>query len=256
MSLAPFSLRGLTGVVTGAGRGIGRALACALAEAGANVVACDLCQADVEETAERIASRGVEALAAVADVTSEADVERMVQCVNDRFGRLDVLVNNAGTTVQKPATEITLEEWNRVLAVNLTGTFLCSRKAAPLLARGGNGAIVNIGSINGQVAPALHPSSAYSAAKAGVLGLTRALAVEWATLGVRVNAVCPTYVRTEMTAARLRDPEYAARIENRTPLGRIAEPDDLAGAVVFLASPASGMVTGHALNVDGGWVIV
>lgn len=256
MSLAPFSLRGLTGVVTGAGRGIGRALACALAEAGANVVACDLCQADVEETAERIASRGVEALAVVADVTSEADVDRMVQCASDRFGRLDVLVNNAGTTAQKPATEITLEEWNRVLAVNLTGTFLCSRKAAPLLARGGNGAIVNIASINGQVAPALHPSSAYSAAKAGVLGLTRALAVEWATLGVRVNAVCPTYVRTEMTAARLSDPEYAARIENRTPLGRIAEPDDLAGAVVFLASPASRMVTGHALNVDGGWVIV
>lgn len=256
MILDTFSLSGKTAIVTGAGRGIGQAIAVALAQAGGEVVACDVDGATVEATAEAIRSKGGKALDLRVDVTDELSVAALMERAFAWSGRIDVLVNNAGATVQKEAVVLTLAEWNRVLAVNLTGAFLCCRSAAPVMMRGGGGSIVNLSSINGQVAPAFHPSSAYTAAKAGILGLTRALAVEWGRDAIRVNAVCPTYVRTEMTAARLADPQYLANIEARTPLGRVAEPEDIAAAVLYLASAASGMVTGHALSVDGGWVIV
>lgn len=256
MILDTFSLSGQTAVITGAGRGIGQVIASALAQAGADIVACDVDGASAEATAEAIRSDGRKALGVQVDVTQEISVAGLVEQALDWSGRLDVLVNNAGVTVQKEAVALTLDEWNRVLGVNLTGVFLCCRCAAPVMVRGGGGRIVNVASINGQVAPAFHPSSAYSAAKAGVLGLTRALAVEWGKSGIRVNAICPTYVRTDMTEHRLSDPEYLSNIVGRTPLGRVAEPLDMVGAALFLASFASGMVTGHALNVDGGWVIV
>ena len=256
MGLDQFSLTGRAAIVTGAGRGIGRAIARALSEAGAGVVVCDIDGVSAEAGAAEIRSAGGVALSARVDVTQENSVADLVEQAARWGGRLDVLVNNAGVTVQRRTEELSLEEWNSVLAVNLTGAFLCSKHAARVMSRGDGGSIVNIASIHAQVAPAFHRAAAYAAAKAGLLGLTRALAVEWAPNGIRVNAICPTYVRTEMTRKQLEDPDYLARIVERTPLGRVADPSDIVGSVLYLASAASGMVTGHTLNVDGGWLSV
>lgn len=256
MILDEFSLAGQAAVVTGAGRGIGRAIGLALAEVGVAVVTCDLDGASTEAAAAQIQAGGGKALPVQADITREGSVADLVTQAVRWAGRLDLLVNNAGVTLQKPAEELTLEEWSFVLAVNLTGAFLCSKHAARAMMTAKGGSIVNIASIHAQVAPAFHPAAAYAASKAGLVGLTRALAVEWAPHGIRVNAICPTYVYTEMTRKRLEDGEYLSRIVERTPLGRVAEPSDIVGTVLYLASAASRMVTGHALNVDGGWLSV
>lgn len=256
MVLDRFSLAGQTAVVTGAGRGIGRAIARALAEAGAAVVVGDLDGASAEAAAAEIGAAGGRALAVQADVTQEASVAALIERAVAWSGRLDVLVNNAGVTIRKPTEEVTLSEWSFVMDVNLTGAFLCSKHAARPMMAARSGSIVNVASIHALVAPPLHQAAAYAASKAGLLGLTRALAVEWARCGIRVNAVCPTYVSTEMTRKRFEDPAFLGGILERTPLGRLAEPDDVVAGVLYLASPASRMVTGHALAVDGGWLSV
>jgi len=244
-------------VVTGAGRGIGRVIAMGLAADGFDVCVGDLDADGADATAKAIRATGAGAMSARLDVRDPGSVAEVFEGVERTLGVASVLVNNAGVTVQKAAADMTLDEWNFVQSVCLTGTFLCAREAASrLIAAGVSGAIVNIASINGMVAPAFHPSPAYAAAKAGVIGLTRALAVEWGRARIRVNAVSPTYVRTEMTAARLADSGYASRILERTPLGRIAEPEDMVGAVRFLASESALMITGQTLAVDGGWTIV
>jgi len=257
MQADSLSLEGRVALVTGAGRGIGRALARAFAGRGARVAVADLDPGSAESAAGAIRAGGGRAVGLAADVRDEASVRSLFDRIESELGPADIVVNNAGVTVQKPAVELTVAEWDFVQSVCLTGTFLCARTAAARwIERGKTGCIVNIASINGVVAPAFHASSAYAAAKAGVIGLTRALAVEWGGSGIRVNAICPTYVKTEMTAARLAEGDYASKIVGRTPLGRIAEPDDMAGAVLFLASPAASMITGQALPVDGGWTIV
>jgi NAD(P)-dependent dehydrogenase (short-subunit alcohol dehydrogenase family) len=170
-------------------------------------------------------------------------------------GSVDVLVNNAGTALRKAAVQLPLEDWDKVVAVNMTGVFLCARAAARhMIAAGQGGAIVNMASIMGFSGGGLYPNISYQTTKGAVVNMTRALAVEWAPNGIRVNAVAPTYVRTRFIAPLLAQPELMARIEAMTPLGRIAEPEEVAAAILFLASPAASMITGHTLPVDGGFL--
>jgi NAD(P)-dependent dehydrogenase (short-subunit alcohol dehydrogenase family) len=250
-----FDVTGRVCLITGAGRGIGRELALAFAEAGAHVAAADLDGAAAQETAKEITGRGGRTLGIAMDVTRADSVAAGVAQV-EAFGagRLDVLVNNAGTNVLKPSDAITVDEWNRVFAVNVTGVFLCAQSAARVMRRHGGGRIINVASIFGVVGPVLHAATPYAASKGAVVNMTRALAVEWARDGIRVNAVAPTYVRTDMTRARVDDADHRALMLERTPLRHILEPQDLVGALLFLASSASEFVTGHVLAVDAGWL--
>jgi NAD(P)-dependent dehydrogenase (short-subunit alcohol dehydrogenase family) len=170
------------------------------------------------------------------------------------LGRIDVLVNSAGIALRAPAIEHTLDAWNRVMAVNVNGVFVCSRVAARHMIKAGGGAIVNIASIMGLSGGGLYPNISYQTSKGAVVNMTRALALEWAKHGIRVNAIAPTYVRTEFIKPLVDNPQLRARIEAMTPLGRLAEPEDIVGAALFLASPAAAMVTGHVLAVDGGFL--
>jgi NAD(P)-dependent dehydrogenase (short-subunit alcohol dehydrogenase family) len=246
---------GAVAVVTGGARGIGRATASALAEAGAVIVIADLDVEDCAETVAEVAALGGRAWAHAADVTREDSVEALFAAVVAREGRIDILVNNAGIAIRRPAVDHLLDDWNKVVAVNMTGMFLCARSVARhMIARGAGGAVVNVASIMGLSGGGLYPNISYQTTKGAVVNMTRALAVEWAPHGIRVNAVAPTYVRTRLTAGLFENPELRSRIEAMTPLGRLAEPEDVAAAITFLASPAAGMITGHVLPVDGGFL--
>jgi len=250
-----FDVRGLRCLVTGAGRGIGRVIASGFAEAGARVVAGDVDGPAVESLAREIGARGGEALGVTLDVTSPEGVATAMGKAEDfGGGRIDVLVNNAGINVLKPSDAITPDEWSRVIAVNLTGVLFCAQAGARVMRRHGGGRIINIASIFGLVGPVLHAATPYATTKGGVISMTRALAVEWAGDGIRVTAIAPTYVRTDMTRARVDDPDHRALMLERTPLKRVLEPDDLMGALLFLSSRASEYVTGHVLAVDAGWL--
>jgi NAD(P)-dependent dehydrogenase (short-subunit alcohol dehydrogenase family) len=239
--LAEFRLDGDVAVVTGGASGIGRAVATALTAVGAHVAIFDL------------AAEGEDGYAV--DVADGTQVEVAFAKVVARHGRLDVLFNNAGIAVRRPSTELTLDDWNRVVAVNMTGVFLCAREAARhMLAGGRGGRIVNTASIMGISGGGLYPNISYQATKGAVVNMTRALAVEWASQGIRVNAIAPTWVRTPLTRGITEKPELVRRIEQMTPMGRLAEPEEIVGAVLFLASRASAMVTGHTLAIDGGFL--
>lgn len=250
--LEQFLLRDKCAVVTGGGDGIGRAAAILLAEAGAAVAVLDLDAARAEVVRAEIANAGGKAMAVTADVTDEAALEEVFRRVVDTLGPVDILVNNAGLAIRGPADTFALEDWNRVLAVNLTGMFLCARIAARSM-RGRSGAIVNTASIMG-LSGGLYPNVAYQTSKGGVVNMTRALALEWVDDGIRVNAVAPTYVRTNFIAPLLADPVKAAHVIEATPMHRLAEPEEVAAAILFLASPAARMITGVTLPVDGGFL--
>jgi len=239
--LSDFRLDGDVAVVTGGASGIGRAVADAFAAVGARVAIFD------------VAAAGADAYKV--DVTDEAQVRAAFAEVVGRHGRVDVLFNNAGIAIRQPATELTLENWDKVVAVNMTGVFLCAREAARhMLAGGRGGRIVNTASIMGVSGGGLYPNISYQATKGAVVNMTRALAVEWASQRIRVNAIAPTWVRTPLTRSITENPELVRRIEQLTPMGRFAEPDEIVGAVLFLASRASSMVTGHVLAIDGGFL--
>lgn len=245
---AVFELDGKRALVTGAGRGLGKAIAVALAERGARVAVTEL--ADRLGDAEQVA-RGSKGMAVALDVRDVAAARDAVQRVVSEWGGLDILVNNAGVNIRQPAFEVTEDAWDTVLETDLKGAFFVGQAAGQAMRDRGGGAIVNVASQNGLIA--YYERAAYCAAKAGLINLTRLLALEWARHGIRVNAVAPTFVQTEMTAQMLDDPERRADVISRIPLGRLAAPEDVAAAVVFLASDEAAMVTGHTLVVDGGW---
>ena len=248
-------LDGRVAVVTGGARGIGRETAETLAVAGARVVLADLDKDEAEAAADEIRALGHRATTILADVANEASVASMVEATLEREGRLDILVNNAGIAIRRPAVDLALGDWDKVLSVNLTGSFLCARAAARIMiAAGAGGAIVNVASIMGLSGGGLYPNVSYQATKGAIVNMTRALAVEWAPYAIRVNAVAPTYVRTDLIGPILKDPELVARIVAMTPLRKLAEPSDIAAAIVFLASSAAAMITGHTLAVDGGFL--
>jgi NAD(P)-dependent dehydrogenase (short-subunit alcohol dehydrogenase family) len=230
-------------VITGAAQGIGRRTAEVLAEQGFTLALLDR---------EPISSLGAE-LTAVGDVRDEADVTGFARHVLDEFGRVDVLVNNAGIACIQPLENTTLEQWQDVLAVNLTGPFLLCREFGRAMIADGAGTIVNIASVAGLRGVA--DRAAYNVSKHGLIGLTRTLAAEWGGRGLRVNAVCPGWVKTEMDDASQAEGAYRDRdIVEHVPMGRFATPDDVAQAIVFLADPArSGFINGETLSVDGGW---
>lgn len=238
-------------LVTGAGRGIGRRVSLELAGRGYAVAVNDL--REPEEVLGELRDTGMEALSVPGDVSDEAAVGEMVGTIVERFGRIDVLVNNAGVSFITPAEETSLADWNRTLAVNLTGPFLMCREFGKVMLEQGQGSIVNISSVAGLLG--VSDRTAYNASKHGLVGLTRTLAAEWGGRGVRVNAVCPGWVKTEMDDEDQAGGGYTdADIEDRVPMGRFARPEDIARAVAFLADPEqSGFVNGHTLSVDGGW---
>jgi NAD(P)-dependent dehydrogenase (short-subunit alcohol dehydrogenase family) len=257
MSLDPNTLLRLDGevaLVTGGARGIGAACAAMLAGAGAHVIVADLDGEAARGQAARLVADGMKAEGIALDVTDEASLAACFEALKGRHGRLDVLVNNAGIAIRKPTTELGRADWDKVIAVNLTGVFLCAQAAARLMLPQGGGRIVNTASIMGLSGGGLYPNISYQATKGAVVNMTRALAVEWAPQGLRVNAVAPTWVRTELTKALFETPELLARMQAVTPLGRFPGPGDVAAAVLFLASRASSCVTGHVLAVDGGFL--
>jgi NAD(P)-dependent dehydrogenase (short-subunit alcohol dehydrogenase family) len=232
-----FNLDGKVAVVTGGAKGIGAATVRVLGRAGAHVTVFDLEKTD-----------GISV-----DVTNESDVREAFARVATKTGGIDILVNNAGRAARKPATELTVDEWNGVLAVNLTAMFVCSKHAHPYMKKRGGGSIVNLASIMG-FSGGLFPNASYQASKGGVVNLTRALALEWAVDDIRVNAVAPTFVRTELTAPIFSNPDRVKTVMDHTPLGRLPEPEEVAAAILYLCSPAARCITGITLPVDSGYL--
>src|SRR5258705_3697724 len=253
-----FELPGKAAIVTGAGRGIGKATAELFAAAGAAVAVIDVSEEHAQRTAEAIGSAGGTAIPIVCDVTGEKAVEAAFAQAADELGGMELLVNNAGMAIRKPATELPLADWQKVIDLNLTALFLCSRVAARHMRKArrdapSGGAIVNLASIMG-LSGGLFPNSSYQASKGGVVNLTRALALECAADRIRVNAVAPTFVNTDFTAQIFNNPDVLAKVEAHTPLGVLPEVEDVAAAILFLASPAAACITGVTLPVDSGYL--
>jgi NAD(P)-dependent dehydrogenase (short-subunit alcohol dehydrogenase family) len=238
-------------IVTGGGSGIGRAAVLAFATEGARLVIADVNEAGGEETARKVRESRGEAVFVRTDVSRASDCAAMVERAMTLYGRLDVAFNNAGINVHPaPIADVPEEEWARILAVNLTGVFLCMRNEIPAMKRGGGGAIVNTASVGGVIGTA--GVTPYCATKHGVVGLTKSAALDHIGDGIRINAVCPGATRTEMLAEWFKDPAVERRALAHTPIGRTASPEEIARAVLFLASDEASFMVGHALVADGG----
>jgi NAD(P)-dependent dehydrogenase (short-subunit alcohol dehydrogenase family) len=243
-------LKGKTAMVTGGGSGLGQASAYAFGREGARVAIFDNNTEAAKQTADELIAQGREAMFVVGDVSREADVRTGVAEIFSSFGRIDILFNNAGVAVRQSVTEQDETGWDRCMAVNLKGVFLCSKHVIPhMLNRGGS--VINMSSVTGIVG--VRNRSAYSASKGAIAALTRNMALDYARFGIRVNCVCPGFTTTPLINALLRDPEKKSRLIGTHPLGRLGTPEDIANAVVFLASDLSSWITGQALAVDGGF---
>jgi len=241
-------------LVTGAGRGIGRAIAETFADEGAFVAANDLSPDNLDETIRRIAERGGTAEAFLADVARQMPVRELARQILDRWGRIDILVNNAGVEPHAPLLELDAWDWQRTIDVNLSGPFFTMQAVGRAMRESGGGAIVNIASIAGR-AHGLKDRAAYVASKMGLIGLTREAARELAAYNIRVNAVCPGVIETEMTAVLRQNEAIVAKWLEDIPQGRLGKPADVVGLVLFLCSDAAAYITGQAINVDGGKVM-
>lgn len=248
------TLRPRVAVVTGGAKGIGWATVQALAKTGAIPVLFDRDEAALAQASAALARQGIDHLAEPVDITNEHAVDAAFGKVVARHGRLDVLVNNAGIALRRPTIELSTADWQAVVDVNLTAVFLCCRAAARLMIPARRGAIVNVSSIMGLSGGGLYPNVSYQSTKGALVNMTRALAVEWATSGIRVNAVAPTWVRTELTQGLFNNSDLLDRVLDMTPMRRLAEPADVADAIVFLASDQARLITGHTLPVDGGFL--
>ena len=246
----PFSLEGRTAFVTGASRGIGRSIALALGKAGAAVACAARALDQVESTAAEIESAGGRARALRLDVTQGAQVLGAVKDAESALGLIDILVNNAGITLEKKTVDFTDEDWDAVLATNLTAMFRFARAVAPGMIARGRGKVINVGSMYGRLGVPRY--AAYCASKAAVDGLTRSLAAEWARHGIQVNCLAPGYMNTDIPRAAMADPETRERFLSKVPARRLGEPAEAAQLAVYLASPASDFMTGQTVYLDGG----
>ena len=253
MGLKQFELRGKIAMVTGSTRGLGEVSALALAKAGAHIAVCGRSKPDLVRVTGAIQALGRKAHGFTMDVTDKAKVSDAVAQVIGHFGRIDILVNNAGVNHRVPVLEFPEEEWDRVISTNLKGYFLTAQAVAPQMIDNGYGKIINMSSILGTIG--LPNQLAYASSKGGVDQMTKVMALEWAKLGVRVNAVGPTYFETELVSQIRDDPERYNFIVERTPMGRWGHLPELEGIIIFLASPASDFITGQIIYVDGGWTV-
>lgn len=247
-----FSLTGKVALVTGASRGLGQAMAIALAKSGALLICSSSSAGGTAQTRALIEDEGGEAMELVADLSDRAAVDKLVEDALAYKGRIDILLNNGGTIARFPAIEFPMDEWDRVLEVNLTASFRLAQKCAPAMISNGGGKIINIASMLSYSGGITVP--AYTASKHAIAGITKALANEWASHNIQVNAIAPGYFRTDNTQKLQDDPVRNAEIQKRIPSKKWGDPSDLGGAAVFLASRASDYVNGTILNVDGGWM--
>ncbi len=253
MKYPSFDLESKIAVVTGGNKGIGKGTSLCLANAGADVIVVGRTQSELEQISSKIEKMGRRSLPIVADVTQKQSIEAMVEKTVKEFGRIDLLVNNAGTSEVLPPEDYPEEIWDKIIDTNLKGVFLCSQTVGKVMIKQNSGNIVNVSSQASIVA--LPDHAAYCSSKGGVNLLTKVLALDWAKYNIRVNAVAPTIINTPMAEKIFGDPEVRAEVLKKIPLGHFGEVEDVAGAIIFLASEASRMVTGHVLLVDGGWTI-
>jgi NAD(P)-dependent dehydrogenase (short-subunit alcohol dehydrogenase family) len=251
MGLEIFDLSGKVAMVTGSTRGLGETAALALAKAGADVAVCGRNQKDLERVSEAVKGLGRKSAGFPLNVTSKASIQKGVQEILDYFGKIDILVNNAGVNYRVPVLDYPEDQWDLILNTNLKGYYLVAQAVVPQMIERGYGKVINISSIAGQVG--VINLLAYASSKGGVNQMTRVMAVEWAKLGVRVNAIAPTYFETELVTQIRNDPERMKFITERTPMGRFGKLPELEGLVIFLAAPASDFMTGQIVAIDGGW---
>jgi len=248
-----FDIRGKVALVTGASKGLGKAMAMGLAKAGADLALCARSPEDLAKTRAEAGSHGVTAKAYRMDVLDRVSIQESISSIIKDFGKIDILVNNAGVNIRKPVTQLAEKEWDLVLDTNLKGYFLVAQAVAPNMIARSKGKIINIASIMGTVA--LDNLVAYASSKGGVVQMTKVMAIEWAKHNINVNAIGPTYFETPLVAVLRDDPERFRFINERTPMGRWGQPEELEGTVIFLASQASDFITGQTIYVDGGWTI-
>lgn len=255
-NVCSFDFKDKTVVVTGGERGIGLEIAVGFAKSGADIAIAGMLEAEFENARRRVENEGAKCLCIKTDVSCESDVKSMVKHVSESFGKIDILVNNAGINKLYPAEEMSLEVWNHIIGVNLTGMFLVSREAGLVMLQQGKGNIVNITSMSGLVVnPLPQTQCAYNSSKAGTIMLTKCLAVEWAERGIRVNGIAPGFMNTPLTKKRLttpNDPAVKKWLEG-TPMNRVGEPEELVGLALYLASDAAAYTTGTVISVDGGY---
>lgn len=250
--MSEFDLTGKASIVTGAGRGIGKSMALGLAKAGSNVVLCSRTESELNEVAEEVKGYGRKALVIPCDVTKPEDIQHVIDQTVEEFGQIDVLINNAGMTKKVAAEDYSLEDWSKIINVNLTGVFLFAQAVGKQMIKQKAGKIINISSIASQTA--LTGSVAYCASKGGVNMITKVLAVEWAKYGIQVNGIAPAFIETPLVQGVMEARKgIKEQIEGRTPLARLGKPEEIVGASVFLASDASSYLTGETIFIDGGW---